>query len=315
MTSLNERAWQRLDKVIKEKDRLNISIHVMECGATLVDAGVLVDGGLEAGLAMAETGMADLGKAQFELGVLNGIPWPWVMVRSDSPLKACFLSQAAHWPVQDGGLRAMGSGPACLLNKALDLGKVLGYEEKSDCALLVMETRQLPDERACRCLAEACEVKPDKLIMVVAPTSSLAGSTQIAARSIETGMHKLQTLGFDLHMVTSGMGRCPIAAPSGDDFTSMGRTNDLVMFACQVWLSIKGVSDADLKDLVLKMPASASRSYGSPFNELLKQAGGFYQIDPGLFAPAEVTLISLDSGKIFHAGGMDVERLEKVLKG
>ena len=214
MTSLNERAWRRLERAIEDQERFNISIRVMECGSRLVDAGVNAAGGLDAGLVMAEVGMADLGAAQLELAALNGIYWPWVVVRSDHPLEACFLSQAAHWPVQIDAFRAMGSGPACLLNKVFDPGKNFGFEEKSECAVLVLETRQLPDEVACCSLAETCGVKPDKLAILVAPTSSLAGSVQIAARSIETGLHKLHTLGFDLCMVSGGMGRCPIAAPT-----------------------------------------------------------------------------------------------------
>lgn len=315
MTSLNEHAWLRLERAIEEQDRLGISVRVLECGTWLVDAGVNAAGGLDAGLAMAEVGMADLGAAQLELAALNGIPWPWALVRSDHPLQACFLSQAAHWPVQVNGFRAMGSGPACLLNKGLDPGKPFGFEEKSDCAVLVLETRQIPDEVVCRSLAETCGVKPKKLALLVAPTSSLAGSVQIAARSVETGLHKLHTLGFDLRMAAGGMGRCPFAAPTGDDFASLGRTNDLVMFACQVWLSVRGASDASLADMAAKLPAATSPSYGPPFIEALKKAGGFYELDPGLFAPAEATLVNLDSGKTFHAGAVDTDRLARVLKG
>lgn len=315
MTSLNERAWRRLERALDEKDRLWISVRVLDCGTWLVDAGVHAAGGMEAGLAMAEIGMADLGTARLELGALNGVPWPWVAVHSDAPLQACFLSQAAHWPVQVGDFRAMGSGPACLLNKGLDPGKPFGFEEKSDRAVLVLETRQLPDEAVCRSLAEACGVKPDKLALLVAPTSSLAGSAQIAARSVETGLHKLHTLGFDLRQAASGMGRCPVAAPTGDDIASLGLTNDMVMFASQVWLALRGVSDPALAETAAKLPAATSPSYGPPFIEALKKAGGFYELDPGLFAPAEVTLVNLGSGKTFHAGAVDAARLAVVLKG
>ena len=314
MTSLNERAWQRLERTIEDQERLNISVRVLDCGTCLVDAGVNTASGLEAGLAMAEIGMANLGTAHTELVALNGISWPWVVVHSDHPREACFLSQAAHWPVQVSGFRAMGSGPACLLNKALDPGKPFGFYEKSDRTVLVLETRQLPDEIVCRSLAETCGVRSDKLALLVAPTSSLAGSTQIAARSVETGLHKLRTLGLDLSKVVCGDGRCPIAAPTGDDFTSLGRTNDLVMCACQIWLAIKGASDSNLADLAIKLPAATSPSYGPPFLEALKKAGGFYELDPGLFAPAEATLVNIDTGRTFHAGKVDSERLARILK-
>jgi methenyltetrahydromethanopterin cyclohydrolase len=107
----------------------------------------------------------------------------------------------------------------------------------------------------------------------------------------------------------------PLAAPSGDDFISLGRTNDLVISGCQVWLSFRGVSDAALAEMAAKLPASTSSSYGPPFIEALKKAGGFYELDPGLFAPAEATLVNLDSGASFHAGSLDTDRLARVLKG
>jgi methenyltetrahydromethanopterin cyclohydrolase len=313
MTSLNERAWEYLHKGIETTDHLSISIRRMECGTLLVDAGVEASGGQEAGLLMAATGMANLGSAQVELATLNGSPWPGVSVRSDHPLQACFLSQAAHWSVQVGDFRAMGSGPACLLNRDLDPGKPFGFQEQSDCAVLVLETRQLPDEDVCRSLAATCGVEAERLMLLVAPTSSLAGSVQIAARSIETGLHKLLTRGFNLGLVVSGMGRCPLATPTGDDILSLGMTNDLMMVAGQVWLAIRGASDDSLAELANVLPASTSPGYGPPFLEAVRKAGGFYQLDAGLFAPAEVTLVNLDDGRSFHSGTVDDERLAAIL--
>jgi methenyltetrahydromethanopterin cyclohydrolase len=314
MRSLNERAWERLEAAIAEQDRLNISQKKMECGARLVDAGVNAPGGLEVGLVMAEVGMAGLGEARVEMAPLLGALWPWVVARSDHPLEACFLSQAAHWPVQVGGFRAMGSGPACLLNRELAPGRAFDFEERCDHAVLVLETRQLPDEAACLSLAAACGVEAEHLALFVAPTSSLAGSAQIAARSLETGLHKLHHLGFDLHRVVSGMGRCPIATPTGNDLISLGKTNDMVIFASSIWLAIKGATDQELSILVETLPSATSPNYGEPFLQTLKKAGGFYNTDPGLFAPAEATLFNVDSGKVFHAGQIDQARLAKVIK-
>jgi len=266
-------------------------------------------------LAMAKIGMAGFGHAELQMGPVCGVPWLHVVTTSDHPAGACFLSQAAHWPVQVGDFRAMGSGPACLRNKDLEPGQEMGFDENSGHAVLVLETRDLPDENVCLNLAEKCHVEPDRLALVIAPTSCLSGSAQIAARSLETGLHKLQQLGFDLHKVKSGAGKCPVAPPTGDDMHSLGRTNDVVLLGCQVWLSVQDMGDQDLEELVQKIPSSTSPSYGNPFLDLLKKAGGFYGMDPGLFAPAEITITNLGSGRIFHAGGVDEPRLNRVLFG
>jgi methenyltetrahydromethanopterin cyclohydrolase len=41
----------------------------------------------------------------------------------------------------------------------------------------------------------------------------------------------------------------------------------------------------------------------------------FYEIDPMLFSPAEVRLVSVASGRSFHAGGVNLEVLERSFRG
>jgi methenyltetrahydromethanopterin cyclohydrolase len=41
----------------------------------------------------------------------------------------------------------------------------------------------------------------------------------------------------------------------------------------------------------------------------------FYEIDPMLFSPAEVRLVSVPSGKSFHGGGVNLEVLERSFRG
>jgi len=66
--------------------------------------------------------------------------------------------------------------------------------------------------------------------------------------------------------------------------------------------------------VVAHIPSSTSPNYGESFLQTLKNAGGFYNIDPGLFAPAEMTVTNLSTGKVFHSGAVDAARLIKALK-
>ncbi len=314
MSIMNEQAWKELQKIMVRPDPLGIFVNTMNCGSLVVDCGVHASGGVEAGLAMAKIGMAGLGSPHIVMASLDGIPWLYVDVQTDHPLAATLLCQAANWPVDFPGLRGMGSGPACLLNKELEVGKITAEAETVTHAVLILEANALPDATACQQLANACGVAPDHLAVMVAPTSSLAGSVQIAARSVETVMHKLHQMNFDGSHVASGFGRCPVAMPTGDDLTAMGKTNDAVLFGCQVWLAIQGVEDAELSRVVARIPSSTSSNYGESFLQTIKSAGGFYNIDPGLFAPAEITVTSLSTGKVFHSGGVDAARLIKALK-
>ena len=85
-------------------------------------------------------------------------------------------------------------------------------------------------------LGEACGVEPAQLTILVAPTASQAGTVQIVARSLETALHKLFELGFDLHRIESGYGTAPLPPVAGDDLEAIGRTNDAILYGGEVTL-------------------------------------------------------------------------------
>ena len=82
----------------------------------------------------------------------------------------------------------------------------IGHGESSEVAVGVLETRAFPPAPVIHDIAKRCHVDPSRLTLLVAPTASQAGSIQIAGRSVETALHKLHELGFDLSRVASGFG-------------------------------------------------------------------------------------------------------------
>jgi len=168
--------------------------------------------------------------------------------------------------------------------------------------VLMLEGRSLPDEDVAAHVALKCGVDPEHLFLLIAPTASLVGSIQIAARSAETGMHKLAELGFDVRRVASAFGLCPLAPVAADDMRAIGRTNDAILYGAEVFFTVRA-EDGALADLVPKLPSESSRDYGTPFYDLFRRYGGdFYRIDRMLFSPAEVTVNNLASGRTFRAG-------------
>ena len=151
-------------------------------------------------------------------------------------------------------------------------------------------------------LAEACGVASERLTILVAPTASQAGGVQIVARSVETALHKLFELGFDLSRIESGFGTAPLPPVARDDLAAIGRTNDAVLYGAEVTLWVRGDDDS-LRTIGPKTPSSASADFGAPFGEIFKRYDGdFYKIDPLLFSPAVVTLANLDTGNSFRFG-------------
>jgi methenyltetrahydromethanopterin cyclohydrolase len=62
--------------------------------------------------------------------------------------------------------------------------------------------------------------------------------------------------------------------------------------------------------LAAELPASTSRDHGRPFADIFTSFNfDFYQIDPALFAPAEVWVSSLESGATYHGGAVDADLL------
>jgi methenyltetrahydromethanopterin cyclohydrolase len=223
-------------------------------------------------------------------------------------------SQDAGWAISVGKFFAMGSGPLRAHARVeRELFEKLTYAEETDEGVLVLETRALPTDEVAAWIAEKARLQPLQLTLLVAPTASLAGGVQISARIIETGLHKIETLGFDVRRVVSAMGTAPLPPVAKNDLKAIGRTNDCILYGGQARYTIRA-SDAELEKLAEQVPASASRDYGTPFYEIFQRYGGdFYKIDPLLFSPAEVWLTSTESGRTFHAGRLNPEVLRASL--
>ena len=178
---------------------------------------------------------------------------------------------------------------------------------------IMLEGRTLPGEEVADFVANKCGVKPEQLFLVIAPTASLVGSIQVAARSAETGMHKLVELGFDVRSVISASGTCPLAPVAADDLHAIGRTNDAILYGAQVFYTVRA-EERSLAELVTRVPSESSRDYGTPFHELFQRYNGdFYQIDRMLFSPAQVEINNLSSGSTFRAGRLNPALLRSSL--
>ena len=61
--------------------------------------------------------------------------------------------------------------------------------------------------------------------------------------------------------------------------------------------------EQSIRELGPRVPSSASADHGQPFAEIFaRYERDFYKIDPLLFSPAVVQLISLESGRSFRFG-------------
>ncbi|HND54027.1 MAG TPA: methenyltetrahydromethanopterin cyclohydrolase [Pirellulaceae bacterium] len=312
---LNKLAWKRCEQLVDESVAHRVSVVRQEGGARLVDCGVFAAGGLEAGLAMAEICLAGLGRVSVAPGRADLAPGPSIAVQTDQPIAACMAAQYAGWQIAGMKFFAMGSGPMRAARGREELFEHIGFREKPDCAVGVLETGKLPPTDVCEHVASECGVAIENLTLLVAPTRSIAGTVQVVARSVETALHKLHTLGFELSRVVSGHGVAPLPPVACDDLTGIGRTNDAVLYGGEVTLWVRGDDDSLAKAGAL-LPSSASRDYGLPFGQIFERYGrDFYKIDPLLFSPAVVNFVNLDSGRSFRFGEFNPEVLAQSFGG
>jgi len=301
--SVNARAGKLVDELAADAQALRCSVTIGEAGERRIDLGANVPGCLEAGRRLGEICMGGLGTVS--LTSHSGLErWPLgVVVHSSNPVVACLGSQYAGWTITDeSGFFALGSGPARALSRVEELYKELGYIDHHHKAALVIEGDNAPPPAVAAKVAAACGVKTSDLTVLFAPTGSLAGTVQIAARVLEVSLHKAHTLHFDLNNIIDGYGVAPIAPPIPDFVKAMGRTNDAIIYGGRVQLFVRG-SDAEAEKLANQLPSNTCAQYGKPFAEIFAAVNGdFYKIDGSLFSPAVVTVSNLDTGSSFHAG-------------
>lgn len=293
--SYNNAALRLLQTLAERATELRIA----DSGNRILDCGVHVPGGLEAGLMLSRICMGDA--ADIRLVMEQGMHQ--VQVFTDQPGKACMGSQYGGWPVANDQFFAIGSGPVRLKRGKEKVLEQYGWQETAAEGFVgVLETASLPDEATCEQMADECGIELDQLHLCVAPTRSLAGSMQIVARSVEATMHKLFELEVNLSAVTSATGTAPLPPVAPDDLTGIGRTNDAILYGGRVMLWVD-LTDEQIAEFGPSTPSNSSSEFGRSFAQMFEASGrDFYKLDPMIFSAAQVSFVSNSSGRMHTFG-------------
>ncbi|MEM2202435.1 MAG: methenyltetrahydromethanopterin cyclohydrolase [Candidatus Bathyarchaeia archaeon] len=311
--SVNRLAWKLLEKLCKNPEYYGVKVERAENGALLVDAGINAKGGFQAGKIITEICMGGCGKVRISCRQYGELELPTIFVYTDHPAIATLGSQFAGWNIKEGDYFAIGSGPArAIAQKPKEIYERIGYRDECDKAIVVLETDKYPPETLIERLARDCKVKAENLAIVLTPTASVAGATQVAGRIVETGIHKLNKLGFDPNAVIYAWGCAPIPPIHPKFVKAMARTNDAILYGGITYYTVDYENEEELAKTVEKAPSKTSKGYGRPFLEIFKAAGyDFYKIDPNIFAPAVVIVNNLRTGSVFKAGEINLNALKE----
>ncbi len=317
--SVNRLAAPLVERLLADADVLGLQLRRDDSGVHIVDAGIAAPGSVAAGLRIGEICMGGLGQVRLRSGG-SADAWPtWLDVHSAQPVLACLGSQYAGWSLaaskeETGGKKffALGSGPARALAVKEELFAELAYRDDAPCGVLVMEVDRPPPQAVVDKVLRDCGLAAPALTLILTPTTSLAGTTQVVARVLEVALHQAHERGFALADIVGGSATAPLPAPSADGVQAMGRTNDAILYGGRVHLTVRG-SDAAARALARDLPSRNSRDHGRSFADIFKEvAYDFYKIDGALFAPAEVWVSHLDSGNTWHGGATDMALLQRL---
>jgi methenyltetrahydromethanopterin cyclohydrolase len=309
--SMNRRSLWLVEAMLAHAQERKVALHPIDGGGRFIDCGIDVRGGLLAGLELARVCMGDLAAASIEAGEVGGRACPMVHILTDHPVQACLAGQYAGWAISEGKFFAMGSGPMRAARGREPIFDEIGFRESENSVVGVLETRKPPPPEVVANIASECGVTRSSVTLLAAPTASLAGGVQVVARSVETALHKLHELKFDLGRIQSAQGWAPLPPVAANDLAAIGRTNDAELYGARVILDVTG-DDASLERLGPEVPSSSSRDHGEPFSAIFARYNhDFYAVDPLLFSPAEVVFQNLETGRVHTFGRVSPEVLAR----
>ncbi|WP_049996717.1 methenyltetrahydromethanopterin cyclohydrolase [Halococcus sediminicola] len=286
MDSLNRMALELIEEAIDFTDELAIDVRELDNGATVLDFGHRVPGGVEAGLLLAEIQTAGLATVQTRMDTVADAPIPQVELTTDRPALALLCSQTADWEIQREEFEGLGGGPARALAAEMEIFSRVGYADEFDFGVLAVEADESPTEAAAAEIADRAGIEPNSLFLPTTPTASLAGSLTVAARAGELAAVRLTDLGYDPLDIRSVSASAPLAPVGESEASALGRTNDALAYGGRVHMTV-----AEEFDRFDELPSTATDEYGTPFEQIFESVGwSLTDLPSELFAPAQLTV-------------------------
>lgn len=317
MVSINKEAVKVVKNVIANAARLGVEVKKLDNGTTILDMGINAAGSWQAGLDFVKLNMGNLGIVDIVPYRVGELELSGVFVHSDQVVTATIASQIAGWRLTTGDKTIIGSGPA-RAQAVVDSDyyfEMTDYRDQNDECVLCLQMQEMPGEKIADEVAKACGVSTENIYLVVAPSASLVGSIQVAARSVEQTVHKMYEHGFNLEHIQFAKGLAPIAPIIDDETEAMGRINDALLYGgySEFWVCC---DDQEIIDVINQLVSEASDHCGKPFSKLFSEAEhDFYKMDKDIHAMSKVKMHNMKTGKLFEAGSIHKEVIKESYTG
>jgi methenyltetrahydromethanopterin cyclohydrolase len=318
----NQRGWiaQRTSRLvgslIHDAWTLGLSVSRGSLGETIIDCGVNVFGSWEAGRRIVEISHGGMSTVHVKLADVDGIILPAISVESWHPaLSTHGLQVSLPLDEIDAAIRVSGPILAHFSDPRLDINRE-PRDKGPKWGVAVIEADHL-EAGIANALTLRSGIRARDLVLIIVPTGSIAGVTQIAGRINECVVFTLEeSLGIDVSTVLHLLGEAPIA-PAATNALPFLVPDDFIHYAGRAVLTIDADPGVDLAALAEQLTFTATPIYGQRFAESLEKAGGVFEAIPGLVdinKIAQISLIDARSGATFSAGSCETERLGRWLR-
>ena len=305
MFSVNQDAVKIVkEKILPNAKKLNVKVHILKNGATVVDMGVDASGSFKAARYFIEAIIGGLGEVVFGHYQIGDHKLNSCEVFIDHPREATLSSQFSGWKLNGEGLdiNPIGSGPARAIFKNDIFAQCVTYQDVHHETVFAAQTTVMPDEELAESIAANCSVRPENVYILAARTGSIVGTFQVCSRTVEATMWRLYRKGFDISTVISGSGFCPVPPQTSSELHGMDRVNTALLYGASVSYVVDWEDDKIAK-IINELPLSASSLYGTPFMQVFEEGDrDFYKVNKDVHTIARYTIVNQSSGRTFSAG-------------
>lgn len=314
LSQMEKRCEVLLEQLWNHKDDYGLDFLKLHSGAQIIDAGVNTPGSIEAGRFITELCHGGLCTTLLDLTDIEGIVLPRITVQSFYPTFTTYGLQAC---CDFEGV--MISGPIRLfLENNLSGEQHKNSESATAYGIAIVQSDDIPSETWTKSLADQSGLRPQDLTLLVAPTLSAAGTTQIAGRMNENVILTMEkSIGWDSIKVRQLIGSSPIA-PLSKDSQSYDRPfpDDLLHYGARAYLVVDAEPEDDVQELAEALCFRSTSIYGKFFGEILEEVNGVFMDIPELLdinKIAQVTINDMNTGNLYYAGQQETTLLKELL--
>ena len=189
--SINQISSKLVKNLLDNADKLNLKVKEGALNCTIIDAGINTPGSIEAGILISEICLGGLGNVTITpSNFFDDSTIMQISVHSAHPVIACLGSQYAGWSLSSEGFFSLGSGPVRSIAQKEEIFNILKYTDDYEKTITILEVDKEPPKEIVQKVSEDSKIRPQNLVFILTPTTSVSGNIQVVARVLEVAIHK-----------------------------------------------------------------------------------------------------------------------------